>query len=164
MSLHCQTQQNEASTTRNNTVFIVVRPFLNWQDTSNPLTVHSLMLQKLSVLIRDLAKEKICYALLRRGETSTIMPQWQAVVMEKWLLVEDPLESDNLMTSVTASFVKDTMQEIVYGDMSETALRSLLRWRLELGENGSTLTYQKLKQFMKLFGRLLVKWTRMTFL
>ena len=42
------------------------------------------------------------------------MPLWQAVVMEKWLLVEDPLESDNLMTSVTTSFVKDYARDCLW--------------------------------------------------
>ncbi|KAI4826765.1 hypothetical protein KUCAC02_030198 [Chaenocephalus aceratus] len=49
------------------------------------------------------------------------------------------------------------MQEIAYGDMLKTALRSLMRESLKVGENGSTLIYQNLIQFRKQFGRLPVK-------
>lgn len=42
---------------------------------------------------------------------------WQAVVLEKWLLVKDPLQRSNLRTILTASFIKDCMQEIAYGDV-----------------------------------------------
>ncbi|CAL8289913.1 unnamed protein product [Arctogadus glacialis] len=93
------------------------RPFLNWQDILNPSTVKSLMLQWLSVLIKDPAKEASCYALLRREVTLAIMLKWQAVALERWLLVEDPVLQNNLMTSVTANFAKDCMQETLYGDM-----------------------------------------------
>ncbi|CAL8235805.1 unnamed protein product [Arctogadus glacialis] len=93
------------------------RPFLNWQDILNPSTVKSLMLQWLSVLIKDPAKEASCYALLRREETLAIMLKWQAVALERWLLVEDPVLQNNLMTSVTANFAKDCMQETLYGVM-----------------------------------------------
>lgn len=62
-------------------------------------------------------EKEICYTFLRRGVPLPIMPLWQTVVMDKWLLVKDLLQSDNLMTSVTASFVKGCMQEIVYGDV-----------------------------------------------
>ena len=75
------------------------------------------MLQGLSVLIKDPAKEEMCYALLRRGETLTIMLLWQPLVLEKWLLVEDLLQQESLMVIVIASFVKDYMQEIAFGDM-----------------------------------------------
>lgn len=62
-------------------------------------------------------KEEICYGPLKRGETSTIMPLWQAVVLEKWLLVKDPLQPNHLVTTVIAGFVKDCMQDIAFGDI-----------------------------------------------
>ncbi len=80
----------------------------------------------------------------------TIMLLWQAVVLEKWLLVEDPLQPNHLMT-ISASFVKDYMQEFAF------ALRGLLKESLPLGKNGSNWTYRNLMKFMKLLGRLPVK-------
>ncbi|KAK0132467.1 hypothetical protein N1851_019440 [Merluccius polli] len=68
------------------------------------------------------------------------MLKWQAVGLERWLLVEDPVLQNNLMTSITAYFVKDCMQEIPYGDMLEIARRSLLKESLKLGRKRIQLT------------------------
>ncbi|KAF3836237.1 hypothetical protein F7725_028795 [Dissostichus mawsoni] len=102
---------------------------------------------------RSRERRQMLRSLKKRGNLTIMLPL-QAVVLEKWLLVEDLLKRNNLMTTVTASFVRDSMQEIAYGDMLKTALRSLMRESLKVGENGSTLIYQNLIQFRKQFGRL----------